>query len=239
MEGGFGFVMTANSVGDNHFAREQTAALKRADEQKREMEAAALSDFEASKARAASEALEKDRETEAKAAKSFVWGAASLKVKRAPGPVHIEPAEAPDPKAKRQKAAPQASNSDGEDGAEARGDGEPAATDNATSGTLAGLGDYSSSSSDSDDWWLNRKHWWAFIGSLPQRSKQCFAPHRSPYIAYPQRASRIVRSLTGLCLIFSPRTSALVVVVLLLLHRLDQRRDCISAKLITAQPQLL
>jgi hypothetical protein len=151
MEGGFGFVMTANSVGDNHFAREQTAALKRADEQKREMEAAALSDFEASKARAASEALEKDRETEAKAAKSFVWGAASLKVKRAPGPVHIEPAEAPDPKAKRQKAAPQASNSDGEDGAEARGDGEPAATDNATSGTLAGLGDYSSSSSDSDD----------------------------------------------------------------------------------------
>jgi hypothetical protein len=31
----------------------------------------------------------------------------------------------------------------------------------------------------------------------------------------------------------------LVVVVLLLLHRLDQRRDCISAKLITTQPQLL
>ena len=30
MEGGFGFVMTANSTGDNFFAREQTAAFKRA-----------------------------------------------------------------------------------------------------------------------------------------------------------------------------------------------------------------
>ncbi len=151
MEGGFGFVMTANSVGDNHFAREQAAALKRADEQKRALEAAALSDFEASKARAAAEALDRQHEVEPKAAKSFVWGAASLKVKRAPGPVRIEPAEPEDSKAKRQKTATQDSSSDGEEGSETKGDGVTAGTDGSDSGTLAGLGDYSSSSSDSDD----------------------------------------------------------------------------------------
>ena len=151
MEGGAGFVMTANTTGDNHFAREQTEAFQRRDRLKREAEAAALSVFEASKARAASDALEQERAAEAKAAKSFVWGAASLKVKRAPGPVHIESAETDDPQSKRQKTAPRDSSSEVQGDVEPNEGGAAAAAGGGSSGTLAGLGDYGSSSdSDSD-----------------------------------------------------------------------------------------
>ena len=141
MEGGFGFVMTANSVGDNHFAREQTAAFKRAHEHKLDTERTALGGFEADRARAASQNLEKERaasEEDAKQAKSFAWGAKSLgKPKRAGGAA--EPEEA-DNATKRRKTA--AAGEAGEAAAAAK----PAAA-------LAGLGigDYGSSSSDSED----------------------------------------------------------------------------------------
>lgn len=153
MEGGFGFVMTANSVGDNHFAREQTAAFKRAEEYKREMEAAALSDFEASKARAATEALEKEREADTKATKSFAWGAASLKAKRSAFPLQVEAEqEDDDQKTKRQKTAAQDKGSETEAGPGSKAGGTAAATDGESSGALAGLGicGYGSSSSSSD-----------------------------------------------------------------------------------------
>jgi hypothetical protein len=167
MEGGFGFVMTANSVGDNHFAREQTAAFKRADDHKRQMENDALTDFEANKARAATEALEKEQLADAKAAKSFAWGAASLKPKRPLAAAAAADSESSsssstaDDTAKRRKKEPAQEEQGGAAAAAAAADTDAASTaskdeSGSGGGSLAGLGigDYGSSSdsdSDSDD----------------------------------------------------------------------------------------
>jgi len=144
-EGGFGFIQTANSIGDNHFAREQTEALKRKDRVARETEAQQLDAFEAQKAAAASAALEQTRAEDTKSAKGIAWGALSLKAKRPAAGAAAQTEQGGEDAAEQGKRRKTEPDPDPKPGAAKAAAAPPA---------LAGLGDYGSDSdsgSDSDD----------------------------------------------------------------------------------------